>query len=478
MTDSGTDPDVVVVGAGPNGLTAAAVLARAGRRVLVLERADEPGGGTRSAELTLTGFRHDVCSAVYPMAAASPAFAELGLHRHGLELLVPEIQVTHPLSGGRSVALHRSVDETVAGLGRDGSRYRRWIEPIVADFQPLLDEILRPITSWVVDPPQPSVLARLAPRAALPSRMLGEMLRTKESRALLAGLAAHSATPLSAPATTVFALVLAAAGHRVGWPVPRGGAQAIGDALAAVVGEHGGEIRTGVEVRDLRELPRRAVLVLDLAPRSIAGMSAGVLPDRYRKRLERFRRGPGVFKVDYALSGPVPWASEDCRRSVTVHVGGPFEEVVGSEREVAHGGVSDRPFVLAAQPCVVDPSRAPDGHHVLWAYCHVPNGSRRDAGQLIDAQIERFAPGFRDVVLARAVRGPAAMEAENPNLIGGDVNGGANSLRQVIARPTPRLDPYSTPSPRVFVCSASTPPGGGVHGMCGYQAALSVLART
>lgn len=473
------DPDVVVVGAGPNGLTAAALLARAGRRVLVLERADTSGGGTRSAELTLPGYVHDVCSAVHPMAAASPAFAELDLHRFGLEYLVPEVQLAHPLPHGRAVGLWRSVEQTANALGVDGDRYRRWVQPMVDRYDDLLDAVLRPIPSWVVDRPNPAVLARLAARAGVPSRWLAPAtLRTDDARALLAGLAAHAGTPLGAPATTVFALVLAAAGHRVGWPVPRGGAQALGDALAAAVREHGGVIRTGVEVADVRELPSTATIVLDAGPRAIADMTEGVLPDRFRERLRRFRRGPGAYKVDYALCEPVPWTSETCRRAVTVHVGGTFDDVVRSERSVARGDVSDRPFVLAAQPGVVDTSRAPEGHHTFWAYCHVPNGFPGDVGHLVDAQLERYAPGFRDVVIDRSARGPLAMEAENPNLVGGDVNGGANSLRQILARPTFRRDPYTTPSPRVFLCSASTPPGGGVHGMCGYWAARSVLARS
>lgn len=473
------EPDAVIVGSGPNGLTAAAVLARAGRRVVVLEGSEHLGGGTRSAEVTLPGHLHDLCSAVHPMAAASPAFAELELDRHGLELLVPEVQVAHPLPHGRSVSLRRSIDETVDGLGADGARYRHWIEPMVRDYDQLLDALLRPIPSWLVDPPNPAVVARLALRTALPSRALAATaLRTGEARALLGGLAAHSATSLGSAATTVFALILAAAGHRVGWPVPRGGAQSIADALASVIRSHGGEIHTGVTVTDVRDLPTRSTVVLDVGPRAVADLTSGVLPDRYRARLRRFRRGPGVFKIDYALAGAVPWSSDDCRRSVTVHVGGPFKEVVASERAVADGRLSDRPFVLVAQPCVVDPTRAPDGHHTLWAYCHVPNGSDDDVGELIDAQIERFAPGFRDLILARTARGPSELEAENPNLVGGDVTGGANDLWQVIARPALRFDPYSTPSPRIFICSASTPPGGGVHGMCGYHAARAVLARS
>jgi phytoene dehydrogenase-like protein len=467
--------DAVVVGAGPNGLAAAIELARAGRSVLVLERADEVGGGARTADLTLPGFHHDVCSAVHPLAVGSPFLAGLGLERHGLELLYAEIEVAHPLPDGTAVALRRSVLETAGGLGVDGRVYSSLVGPFARDWSRLAEFILGPLGL----PRAPVLAARFGLAGLLPAGWLARSaFRGERARALLGGMAAHSIQPLSSPGTAAFGLVLLALGHATGWPVARGGSRSIATALRAELEGLGGVIETGREVASLRDLPPDARAVLfDLTPRQVLAICGDALPSRYRAGLARYRYGPGVFKLDYALSETVPWRAAECRSAGTVHLGGTLEEVTASERTVAQGGHPDRPYVLVAQPSLVDATRAPPGRHTLWAYCHVPNGSTVDMTDAIEAQLERFAPGFRDVVLARAARGPAQIEAENPNYIGGDINGGAATLRQTFARPVPRLSPYTTPNPRLFLCSSATPPGGGVHGMCGYHAARAALGR-
>lgn len=466
--------DAVVVGAGPNGLAAAIELARAGRSVLVIERADSVGGGARTAELTLPGFRHDVCSAVVPLAAGSPFLSKLGLERHGLEYVYPEIEGAHALGDGTAVALRRSVADTATELGIDRRAYSRLLEPLASGWPRLAEFILGPPLRV---PRAPLLTARFGLPGLLPAQLLAQRLfKTDRARALLAGMAAHAIQPLSSPGTAAFGLVLLALGHATGWPVARGGSEAISVAMQAELESLGGVIETGREISSLRELPADARAVLfDLTPRQVLSICGDELPGRYRAALSRFRYGPGVFKLDYALSEPVPWRAPECRLAGTVHLGGTLEEVALSEATVGRGGHPERPFVLVAQPSLIDGSRAPAGQHTLWAYCHVPNRSGVDMTDAIEAQIERFAPDFRDVVIARSARRPAQVEADNPNYVGGDINGGAATLLQTFARPAPRVTPYTTPNPRLFVCSSSTPPGGGVHGMCGYHAARAAL---
>jgi phytoene dehydrogenase-like protein len=464
-------PDAVVVGAGPNGLAAAIVLARAGRSVQVLEAADTVGGGARSAALTLPGFVHDVCSAVHPLLLASPFLRTLPLAEHGLELVQPELPLAHPLDGGDAVVLERSVEATAASIGDDA--YRRLMEAVVRDAEALLPSILGPLRP----PRHPVALARFGLLGLAPATVLARRFDGPRGRALIAGNAAHSMLRLDRPPTASIALVLMLTGHHVGWPIARGGSQAVADALASIARAHGAEIVTGRRVERIDELDGAGVVLLDLTPRQVLALAGHRLPKRYRRGLRRFRYGPGVFKLDWALDGPIPWRAEACRRAGTVHVGGTLEEIAASEAAAAGGRVSERPYVLLAQPTVCDPSRAPAGKHTAWAYCHVPSGSPVDMTERVEAQIERFAPGFRDRVLARATMNAPEIEAYNPNYVGGDINGGRMDLGQLFTRPVARPVPYSTPDPRLYLCSSSTPPGGGVHGMCGYFAARAALRR-
>lgn len=469
-----TGREAVVVGAGPNGLAAAIALAQAGRSVLVLEAQQTIGGGCRTEELTLPGFRHDPCSAVHPLAAVSPFFRSLPLAAHGLAWVQPPLALAHPFDDGTAAVLARSIDETAASLGPDAAAYRRLLSPLVADFPILVEELLAPLRV----PRHPLALARFGLGAIRTGSGLARARFTgPRARALFAGMAAHSLLPLEWAATASFGLVLAMFGHAAGWPVARGGSQAIVDALAAELRALGGEIRTGVRVGSLAELDPNATVVFDLTPRQLPRIAGDALPARYRGQLRRFRYGPGVFKVDWALAGPVPWTAPECRRAGTLHLGGTLEEIAQSERDIHDRRHSERPFIIAAQPSLFDPTRAPAGKHTFWAYCHVPNGSTVDMTERIEAQIERFAPGFRERILARATRDTAALEQHNENYLGGDINGGLQDLRQLFARPVIRWNPYATPNPRLFLCSASTPPGGGVHGMCGYHAARTVLSR-
>jgi phytoene dehydrogenase-like protein len=464
--------DAVVVGAGPNGLVAAITLARAGRSVLVLEGEDTCGGGARSAELTLPGFVHDVCSAIHPLGVGSPIMQSLPLAAHGLRWAQPDVALAHPLDGGRAGIVERDVDITAGRLGVDGPAWRRHIGSHAERWSDLAPMLTRPLPQV---PRHPFALARFGLPALAPANWLGRRwFDGDEARALFAGSAAHAFLPLSHPMTASFGLVLLASAHAVGWPVAVGGSQRIADALVAELHAHGGHVETGRRVASLAELPASRAVLFDLSPRQVAAIAGDRLPVRYRRRLERFRHGPAAFKVDYALDGPVPWTNEHCRRAGTVHVGGSADEVARGEADVAAGRHADRPFVLVAQQSLVDPSRAPAGKHTLWAYCHVPNGSTVDMTDAVDAQIERFAPGFRDLVLARHVAGPAWFEAHNAAFIGGDIAGGANDGLQLLFRPVIGR-PYRTPDPSLFLCSASTPPGGGVHGMCGYHAAQTAL---
>ena len=465
--------DAVVVGSGPNGLAAAVALAQAGRSVLVREAAETIGGGTRSAELTLPGFVHDVCSTIHPLAAGSPFFRTLPLGDHGLELVQPPVPLAHPLDDGSAVVLARSVDETADGLGEDGEAYRRLVGAVADDWRRLEDAILGPVLRV---PRHPVALGRFGISALRSAAgVAGSLFRGERARALFAGCSAHSMVPLERSPTAGFGLVLLALGHVAGWPVARGGSQAVADSLASYLRSLGGEIETGRPVESLSDLPATRAVLCDLTPRQLIRVAGDRLSPRYRRALERFRYGPGSFKVDFALDAPVPWQAAACSRTACLHVGGTFAEIAASERAPWDGRETERPFVLVAQQTVVDPSRAPEGKHTVWAYCHVPNGSRADMTEAIEAQIERFAPGFRERVLARHVMGPVDFERHNPNLVGGDINGGASDLAQVFGRPAFRAIPYSTPVPGLFLCSSSTPPGGGVHGMCGFLAAQAAL---
>jgi phytoene dehydrogenase-like protein len=465
--------DAIVVGSGPNGLAAAITLARAGRSVLVLEAADTIGGGCRTAELTLPGFRHDVCSAFHPLALASPFFRSIPLAEHGLRLIQPPAPVAHPLDDGDAVTLERSLDDTAAGLGMDADAWRRLYTPLVDKWEVIIGDILAPIRPTR----HPLILARFGLGAIRPAMKLAEArFRGERARALFAGIAAHSIMPLDRSLTASFGLMLGMLGHAVGWPVAAGGSQAIADTLAAYLRSLGGEIRTSARVDALDDLPEARAVVLDVAPRELVRLAHGQLPTRYAARLQRYRHGPGAFKVDWALAGPIPWLAHGCSRAGTVHVGGTLPEIAASERLVWEGSeCPERPYVLVGQQSLFDDTRAPRGQHTAWAYCHVPNGSSTDMTALLEAQIERYAPGFRSLVLGRHVMGPAELEAYNPNYVGGDIVGGAHTPRQVFFRPAPRLNPYRTPRRGVYLCSSSTPPGGGVHGMCGVFAARSVL---
>ncbi|WP_217912799.1 phytoene desaturase family protein [Miltoncostaea marina] len=467
--------DAVVVGAGPNGLAAAVTLARAGRSVLLLEGAATVGGGCRSAELTAPGFVHDVCSAIHPLAAGSPFFRGLPLARLGVELVHPGAPLAHPLDDGTAVMLERSVAATAAGLGPDADAYAGLMEPLVARADAVVAGVLAP----PLRPPRhPAALLRVAPHALRSATGLARgRFAGARARALFAGMAAHSMIRLEDRPSAGVGLLLGLLGHAVGWPVVRGGSQRIADGLAAHLRDLGGEVVTGRPVSALGELPPARAVLLDVTPRQLLAMAGERMAPRARRRLARFRYGPGAFKLDWALDGPIPWRAPECARAATVHLGGTLEEIAASERDVLRGAHPARPYVLLAQQSVADPSRAPAGRHTAWAYCHVPGGSTADMTAAIEAQVERFAPGFRDRVIARSARGPAEMERRNPNHVGGDINGGMQDLRQTLARPVPRADPYATPLPGVYLCSSSTPPGGGVHGMCGYWAARSALRR-
>jgi phytoene dehydrogenase-like protein len=467
-------PEAIVVGSGPNGLGAAIVLARAGLDVRVLEAEDTIGGGCRSAELTLPGFVHDICSAIHPLGVASPFMRSVPLAEHGVEWIDPPAALAHPFDDGTAVLVVRSVDETAASLGEDAARYRKLMGPLVARHGALTEDLLGPVTR----PHHRAALARFSVQAALPATVAARRsFRGEQARGLFAGLSAHSILPLTRTPSAAFGLFLGLLAHAAGWPMARGGSQAIADGLAGYLSSLGGEIETDRRVGSLAELAGAAPVLLDVTPRQLLALAGDSLPSGYRRGLSRYRYGPGVFKVDWALAAPIPWRAEECARAGTVHLGATLEEIVASEAAPWRGEVAERPFVLLAQQSLFDPSRAPDGKHTAWAYCHVPNGWGGDATELIEAQVDRFAPGFRERVLARAVHGTAALEAHNANYVGGDINGGAATLRQVIARPVLRVSPYATPLPGVFLCSSSTPPGGGVHGMCGMHAAAAALRR-
>ena len=464
--------DAVVVGAGPNGLAAAVALARAGRSVTVLEGAATIGGGTRSAELTVPGLRHDVCSAVHPFAVASPFLASLPLAEHGLVWRHAEVDLAHPLDDGTAGVMVRSLDETCAGLGRDGAAWRGLFGPVTRGFDQLAGDVLGPVLRW---PAHPVRMARFGLRAGLSATLLAGRFETPQARALFAGSAAHVFRPLNRPATASVGVMLTAAGHAHGWPVPEGGSAAITDALASLLAELGGTVVTGHPVHRRSDLPPARATLWDTGPETVLEVYGDALPGRTRRGYRRYRHGPAAYKVDLAVRGGVPWTNEAARRAGTVHVGGTLEQIAAAEAAVCAGRMPERPFVLVAQQSLADPARAVGDLHPVWAYAHVPAGWDGPGEQVVLDQLERFAPGLRDRVVATAVRSPADFAADNPNYVGGDIAGGANDLRQLVARPRLAADPYATGIPGVYLCSAATPPGAGVHGMCGYRAATRAL---
>ncbi len=472
--------DAVVVGSGPNGLAAAIALARAGQSVQLIEGEATVGGGCRSGELTLPGFVHDLCSAVHPLGRNSPFFSQLPLDRHGLRWIEPPVQLAHPLDDGAALLL-RDLDATARRLGPDAGAYRDLVAPVVRRWDLIIGELTGPFRV-PLHPGKLMAAAGFGLRALQPLTALARRFKTPAARALLAGCGAHSMLGLSEMLTGAFGLIFLASGHTVGWPIPAGGSQRIADALAAHLSELGGTIVTGRRIGSMDELPPSRAVLFDLTPRQLLEVAGGRLGSwrgsgSYLRQLRRFRYGPGTFKLDLALDGPIPWRDLEVLRSATVHVGGTFEEIVAAEQAVAAGQVPERPFVLLAQPSLFDPLRAPEGRHTVWAYCHVPNGSTADMTERILGQIERFAPGFRNRILAISRRGPAELERYNPNYVGGDIGGGRPDIFQFFTRPAWRPDPYSTPDPGIFLCSSSTPPGPGVHGLCGWFAARSALRK-
>lgn len=464
--------DAVVVGSGPNGLGAAITLAQAGKRVLVYEARDKIGGGCRSAELTLPGFVHDICSAIHPGAVTSPFMRSLPLGEFGLEWVYSPLAMAHPFDDGSAAVLSRSIRQTSLSLGQDASAYRRLMGPIARNWGKISPAVLGPLSI----PHHPFALARFGLPALLSTRRLASLaFKGDRARGFFAGLSAHSMLPLETPATAAAGLLLGTLGHVVGWPFARGGSQKIVDVMACYLRRLGGEIVTSTTVDSLERLPGAGAIMFDVTPRQLVKIAGEKLPERYKKRLGRYRYGPGVFKIDYALDGPVPWKAEECRQAATVHLGGTLEEIASAEAAVWRGEHPERPFVLTAQQSLFDPTRAPEGKHAFWAYCHVPANSTFDMTERIEAQIERFAPGFRDRILARHVMSPVDMQDYNANYIGGEINGGVQDLRQLYTRPTPAWRPYRTPSKGIYICSSSTPPGGGVHGLCGYFAARTAL---
>ena len=461
-----------MVGSGPNGLAAAIRLAQAGRRVVVLEAAATPGGGVRSAELTQPGFIHDICSAVYAMVVCSPFLRKLPLQEQGLEWVFPPAPLAHPLDDGTAVVLHHTLDETAATLGADGDGYRKLLGDLVPRWQDLIQDAFAPPGI----PRHPFFFTKFGLRALRPATSLARAyFKTERGRALFAGLASHSILPLEKLTTSAVALVLAVAGHAQGWPFARGGSQQLTSAMVKYLESLGGRVITNCRVDALDQLPPVRATLLDVTPRQLVRMAGEKLPASYQHKLERYCYGPGVYKMDWALHQPVPWRAAECAQAGTIHLGGTLDEIADSERRCWQGNVSDRPYILFTQPSLFDPARAPAGKHTAWGYCHVPNGYKGNMTEIIENQVERFAPGFRDCIAARSIMGPAELERHNPNLIGGDIGGGAAFLSQLFLRPTASL--YRTPLEGVFLCSSSTPPAPGVHGMCGYFAAEAALKR-
>lgn len=466
-----TDYDAIIVGAGPNGLSAAIALQQAGLSVLIIEAKETVGGGMRSAELTLPGFMHDICSAVHPLAAGSPFFQTLPLSKYGLKFIYPEIQAAHPFDNGQAVALYKSVEETARLLGADEQNYLNLIGSLVDAWPEIYEDVLAPLKF----PSSPLLMAQFGLKAMRSALSLSETFSTQQARGLWAGMAAHSIQPLSHLATSAIAMVLMAVGHTQGWPVAEGGSKQIANSLATYFQSLGGTVQTGLYVKSLAQLPSAKAVLFDITPRQLLEIAGQQFSALYRWQLKRYRYGMGVFKMDWALSEQIPFKAGPCRKAGTVHLGNTIEEIAASESAIWKGEHAEKPYVLLAQQSVIDPSRAPAGKHTAWAYCHVPNGSTRDMTNAIEKQVERFAPGFRDTILATRTMNCMEMETYNPNYIGGDINGGAFDLGQLFTRPVLRFSPYRTSAKGLYICSSSTPPGGGVHGMCGYHAAQRVL---
>ena len=471
MGDSKRDYDAIVVGSGPNGLAAAITMQQAGLSVLLVEAKKIIGGGMRSAELTLPHFVHDVCSAIYPLAVASPFFKTLPLHQHGLEFIYPTIAAAHPFDNGEASALHSSLEQTAQALGEDEQSYLRLMRPLVRDWPQIVADVLGPLHF----PKHPIDLARFGLKAVTSATYLAKHFRSKEARGLWAGMAAHSIQSLSNVTTSAMGLVLMIAGHSGGWPMPKGGSNAIADSLAAYFVSLGGTIKTNFYVRSLSQLPSSHAILFDVTPRQLLQIAGYKFSSIYKWQLKRYRYGMGVFKIDWALDGPIPFTAAACRQAGTVHLGNSLEEIVASEQLTSEGKHPEKPFVLLTQQSLFDPSRAPAGKHTAWAYCHVPNGSEVDMTERIEKQVERFAPGFRDRIAGRHLMNTAQMEEYNPNYVGGDITGGMMDAGQLFTRPALRLSPYKTSAKGIYICSSSTPPGGGVHGMCGYHAAKRAL---
>lgn len=466
--------DAIIIGSGPNGLAAGIRLAQEGLAVKIFEQADTIGGGTRTLELTQPGFHHDICSAIHPMAKASPFLNSLPLEEYGLEWIHPEVPVAHPLNVEPAAALFHSLDKTVDHLGKDGETYRKWITPFIDSWDELLTDIMAPFSPI---PNNPILMARFGLKALRSANGFAKRYKTEKARAIFAGLAAHGIMPFDGTATAAIGLVLGTAVHTVGWPYPKGGSHAITKAMADYFKSLGGKIETGIEITNVDELPKSSAILFNNTPQQILEIAGQNLLPSYIKKLHNYKYGQGVFKLDFALSDPIPWNDEVCQKAGTVHVGGTLEEIAASEKQSANGKHPDKPYVLVAQQSLSDQSRAPEGQHTGWAYCHVPNGSTQDMTKPIIHQIERFAPGFHDCIIDMHKMNSQAMQVYNPNYIGGDINGGRADITQLFTRPAGLFDPYHIPKTNMYIASSSTPPGGGVHGMCGYHAAESVLRQ-